>query len=282
MPGIGTGTYLGFELPDQRSAPNCFWAERAVCIQRCRDWAHNSLGDIGLIYAKHMKPTFYTRGALMFLIIYALPLTGTGQTQAERQAGAIVVDYMVATVNGDLITYSDVVWQLALQPNAPIEPPRADDLKRTLELIIDQRLIFQEAQKLPTLHADDKEVEATLADLVRHFSSQEELRRRLTHVGLTSEKLREIVHGRVDIEKYLDFRFRNFVVVTAKEIEDYYKDVYVPRFRARSPGAIIPALETVRKEIERTLTESKTESSMQGFLDAMRQRAEIVILHPIS
>ena len=31
------------------------------------------------------------------------------------------------------------------------------------------------------------------------------------------------------IEKYLDFRFRNFVLIREKEIADYYKDVYVPR-----------------------------------------------------
>ena len=57
-------------------------------------------------------------------------------------------------------------------------------------------------------------------------------------VGLTSEKLDEIIEQRLKIEKYLDFRFRNFVVITQKEISDYYRDVFVPRFRARFPGAI--------------------------------------------
>lgn len=231
---------------------------------------------------KPMKQRVDWRSRLMFLVIYVLSLTGTAQTQAQRQARSEVVDYMAATVNGELITYTDVVWQLALEPDKPINPPRVNDLNRSLELIIDQRLILQEAQRLPSMHAEDKEVEVALAELVRHFTSQEELRRRMTSVGLTSERLREIVHERVDIEKYLDFRFRNFVVVTAKEIEGYYRDVYVPRFRARSPGSIVPTLETARQEIDRTLTESKIESSMQEFLDSARQRAEIVILHPIS
>jgi hypothetical protein len=38
------------------------------------------------------------------------------------------------------------------------------------------------------------------------------------------------------MEKYLDFRFRNFVVISQQEIVDYYNDVYVPRFKARSAG----------------------------------------------
>lgn len=215
------------------------------------------------------------------LALVLLPLSIPVRAQDTRQNRVVVIDKMVATVNGELITYSDLLWQLALQPDSPQDNPRAEDLTRSLNRLIDQRLIAQEAEKLPHIHADDKEVEAALTALVRHFSSQEELRQRMTRVGLTSEKLREIVHERVDIEKYLDFRFRSFVVVTAKEIENYYKDVFVPRFRARSPGAIVPQLEQARAEIERTLTESKIESSMQGFLDDTRQRAEIVILHPV-
>lgn len=218
----------------------------------------------------------------VLLFAIAVPVVAASQTKQTGPSVGAVVDYMVATVNGELITYSDLVWQLALQPNTPIEPARAEDLNRALELLIDQRLIFQEAQKLPHIHAEDKDVEAALSELARHFSSQEELRQRMTRLGLTSDRLREIVHERVDIEKYLDFRFRSFVVVTLKEIEDYYREVYVPRFRSRSPGTIVPQLEKVRAEIEQTLTETKIESSMQAFLDDTRQRAEIVILRPIS
>ena len=45
------------------------------------------------------------------------------------------------------------------------------------------------------------------------------------------------------MEKYLDFRFRNFVVISQKEIADYYRDIYVPRFRSQNPGRIVPTLE---------------------------------------
>ena len=48
------------------------------------------------------------------------------------------------------------------------------------------------------------------------------------------------MRARIAIEKYLDFRFRSFTVVTPKEIADYYRDVYVPRWRRQTPGRIIP------------------------------------------
>ena len=66
-----------------------------------------------------------------------------------------VIDKMVATVNGgvrtELITYSDLMWQLALQPDTPLDNPRSDQLNSALHLLIDQRLILQEAAKLPTI-----------------------------------------------------------------------------------------------------------------------------------
>ena len=47
------------------------------------------------------------------------------------------------------------------------------------------------------------------------------------------------------------------MVITQNEIADYYKDAFVPRFKARAPGKIVPTLEEARSEIEKTLTEAK-------------------------
>jgi hypothetical protein len=196
-----------------------------------------------------------------------------------------VVDKMVATVNAgaktDLITYSDLMWQLALQPNTPLDNPNSADLNRALRLLIDQRLILQEAEKLPTIVPTPAEITSARNELALNFRTQEEFQERLRRVGLTSERLDEIVEQRLKMEKYLDFRFRNFVVISQKEIADYYNDVYVPRFKERSPGRIVPTQEQARAEIEKTLVETKIESDTDAFLDTARERAEIVILSPV-
>ena len=196
-----------------------------------------------------------------------------------------VVDKMVATINGgvrtELITYSDLMWQLALQPDTPLDNPSSAQLNGALRLLIDQRLILQEAEKLPTIVPAPAEIASARAELARHFSSEPVFRERLQRVGLTSEKLDEIIEQRLKMEKYLDFRFRNFVVISQKEIADYYRDVYVPRLKARSPERIVPPVEQVRAEIERTLMEAKIESDTDAFLDTLRERAEIVTLNPV-
>jgi hypothetical protein len=218
--------------------------------------------------------------ALQFLKSVVLVLVIAGPCAAQQ-----VVDKMVATVNAgvktDLITYSDLLWQLALQPNTVLDNPTSADLNRALRLLIDQRLILQEAEKLPTIVPTPAEIGNARTELARNFPSQPAFQERLLRVGLTSEKLDEIIEQRLKMEKYLDFRFRNFVVISQKEIADYYNDVYVPRFRARFPGRIVPTQEETKAEIERTLMETKIESDTDAFLDTARERAEIVILSPV-
>lgn len=193
--------------------------------------------------------------------------------------GQEVVDRIVAVVNGGgLITYSDLLWQLALQPGAPLDNPRQEDLRRALDVVIDQRLVLQEASKLPHSHATEKEIADAETDLIKRFPSLEEFQRRLDRVGLTSEQLADIIHDRLDMEKYLDFRFRSFTVVTPQEVESYYRDVYVPRRRRVAPGSIVPELKDVYDALQKELMESKVESDTDSFLDEARTNAQITIL----
>ena len=221
--------------------------------------------------------------AVSVLALLFFPQSVAGQeSQAQQPATAAkVIDYMVATVNGSLITYSDLLWQLALQPNTVLDNPRREDLQRVLELVIEQRLVYQDAEKLPHIHATDKEIETAVAELIRMFPSQAEFQQRLLRSGLTAERLREIVAERVEIEKYLDFRFRSFAVVTPKEIEDHYRDAYVPQFRQRSPGAVVPRIEAVRSQIEKQLIENRVGADLQKYIDTTRESAEIAIIKPM-
>ena len=192
-----------------------------------------------------------------------------------------VVDRMVAVVNGrELITHSDLLWQLALQPNVPLDNPRAEDLQRALQLVVDQRLIAQEAEKLPTIQPTDEEINAELAALMKLFPSQEEFYSRLRRVGLgeNSEQLKEIVRQRVAINNYVEFRFRAFTVVAPQEVADYFRDTWMPRRKRLSPGGVAPKLVEVYAQVEEELRESKVESDTDEFLEDARAAAEVLLL----
>jgi hypothetical protein len=221
------------------------------------------------------------RHAFVRLVFAILALPCALCLAAQPARGQEVVDRMVATINGrDLITYTDLLWQLALEPDTPLDNPRPQDLKNALNRLVDQRLIMQEAGRLPTIAPSDKDVTEGVNNLVKLFPSQSAFQERIARVGLTAEQLREIVSQRLEIENYLDFRFRSFAVISQKETADYYRNSYAPRFRREHPGVILPTLEQATPNIERTLTEAKVESDTDAFLEDARARAGIVILDP--
>jgi hypothetical protein len=230
------------------------------------------------------------RPAVCRLLLLFLLLTAHCSLLTRAARAQEVVDKMVATVNAGvvpecrqicLITYSDLLWQLALQPDSALDNPTSVDLNRALSLLTDQRLILQEAEKLPSIAPTSEEVKSARDELVKAFPSPSDFQQRLQRVGLTAAKLDEILEQRVRIEKYLDFRFRNFVVITQQEIADYYRDVWVPRLRARPSDKLVPTLEEEHAKIEKILTEAKVASDIDAFLDNARDRAEIVILNPV-
>lgn len=202
--------------------------------------------------------------------------------------GQTVVDKTVATVSDgirtELITYSDLKWQLAFQPGVPLNPPRSEDLNIALNLLINQRIFALEAERIPRSAPDEQEVANEINRILALFPSAAEFERRLRSVGFISirdDNFERLIAKRVAIEKYLDFRFRSFIVNTPEEIARYYNDVFVPDFRRRYPGLLMPTLDERRDEIGKQLTEAKLLENIEAYLDDTKRRVEIVILKPV-
>src|SRR3954465_14241782 len=195
------------------------------------------------------------------------------------------VDRSVATITDgvrtEIITYSDLLWQLALQPGSQIDPPQKDDLNRALQTLINQRLFSLEAERIPRAAPTRDEINAEIKRTVAQFPSPAEFERRLNKVGfssVTDDNFERIISERLAIDKIIDFRFRSFIVVTPADEDKYYKDVYIPNFRRKYPGVVVPTLDSIRTVIAGTLTEDKVSSQIETFLDEAKRRVEIVIL----
>lgn len=205
-----------------------------------------------------------------------------------------VTDKMIASVtNGsratpDLISYSDLVWQLALEPGRPpVARPSSEDLNHALHTLEDQLLILQEARKLPLADTPearqvfDNEVKQKRDELAQAFGSAALLQERMARVGLTKEGLDAILRDRVTEEKYLDFRFRAFVLdPSPKQITDRYNQEYA---LLRNSGRIVPTLEEVQGRIKHALMEEKIAAEIDAFVDSLREQpgTEIVIISPV-
>lgn len=226
------------------------------------------------------KTEYFFAVLLMSIVFVGSP----SKTAAQKMVDITVAVISDSVSKPELITYSDLLWQLALQPDAPINPPTSEDLNRTLQLLTNQRLFALEAERLPRNAPNDDEIKIEIDRVIRLFPSISDFENRLRAVGFESirdENFRRIMRQRVAIEKYLEFRFRSFVIITSEQENRYYREVFVPEFRRRNPGLIVPPLENVRDRINKNLIEQKVEEDIEKFLDDAKNRASIEILHEI-
>jgi len=201
-----------------------------------------------------------------------------------------VVDKTLATVSDGIrterITLSDLKWQLALQPKAALDPISREDLKSALETMIDQRIFALEAKRIPRESVSKEEIAAKVKDLIGpgYFATAAEIEARLRQVGFTSiddENFQRINADRIAIEKYLEFRFRSFIVITAADEAKYYRETFVPDFRRRFPGLLTPTLDEKRAEIHIILVEQKVAADIETFLEDAKQRVTVTRLSEI-
>ncbi|MBI4469903.1 MAG: hypothetical protein HY650_11350 [Acidobacteria bacterium] len=201
----------------------------------------------------------------------------SGTAAFLRQPGpAVVIDRLMVIVNGQPITLSELGWQAALDPEVPPGKPEPELLQRILQQMIDLKLLAQEAEKLPAGDVEEAEITKYLADLISQFPSEAAFRERVASAGLDAATLRERVKQRVEILRFIDFRFRAFVLVTPQEVEHYYQTHI--EAEARKQGTPVPPLDQVRETIERDLADSKVATEMTAWFEDQRRRSEVVML----
>lgn len=193
-----------------------------------------------------------------------------------------VTDRLLVLVNRDVITESDVRWALALDPEIQPLDLSAENRRAMLERLIDQRLLLQEAEKLPRNEPTEEEITEHLnKEIIAKFGSNDKFVERMKKVGLEQAMLREIVRRRLEILKYVDFRFRSFIFIKPEDIETYYRNTIISEAARKGLGA--PELEDkLRSDIEARLINDRVNAELDRFFDETRAQAQITRLAEIS
>jgi hypothetical protein len=194
------------------------------------------------------------------------------------------VDQILTLVNDDVITRIDLLWSIAMDPQAPspVGPVGSDLLGRKLDVMIDERLIAQEAARVPTAEITQDEIDKKRTELIKSFQSEAQFRERVGSVGLTPQKIDELIRQRILIDRFVEFRFRSFVLITEPDIQRYYDEVLAPGIRNR--GLVPPSLDevqdgrSVRDGISAMLKQRKINDEVERWLSQARQRADVVQL----
>lgn len=224
------------------------------------------------------QPVIRPKGRVVARLVVGLFAVCMMAAIAPRAYGQQVVDQILTLVNDEVITRIDLLWSIAMDPKAPSPagPVGSDLLSQKLDVMIDERLIAQEAARIPTTAITQDEIDKKRTELIKSFRNEAEFRQRVGSVGLTPQKIDELLRQRILIDRFVDFRFRSFVLVTEQEIRRHYEDVLAPQ--VRKEGLVPPPVDQVRDQIVTYLKQRKVDDEISRWIAAARQRADVVQL----
>ena len=179
----------------------------------------------------------------------------------------VIIDQIMATVDGQLITRSDLRFQTLFSLEFPM--PEERDKNPHLEFAINQVLFLEDAGKFGIQKPADEEINAMLTEIQKGIGTEEKFKELLIKEGLTIADVKERITQYLLSKQYIDQRINFFIFVPDNEIESYYKD-----HLADWNGA---PLEDVRGQINTILFGQKKKVKLEDFLAKRRAKANIRI-----
>jgi peptidyl-prolyl cis-trans isomerase SurA len=248
---------------------------------RTKSWRPASRERLGLTTAGSR----YRIWSLVLAMIAAAGAWGQ-QTAAPLPPGAVVLDHVVAVINGSVILESDVREEMrygVLQPFT-VTPTR-NTPQLALQRLIDRALILQQMQTTqfatpPTpeeVQQRLKELRAVIPECAQyHCNTEAGWQALLQAHGLAEKEVEKHWTERMTILSFIQSRFGSGVRVTAQEIADYYHKNLVPQFHGQNP----PPLERVSSRIQEILLQQRVSSLLLEWLQSLKSEGSVSILDP--
>ncbi|HDP94827.1 MAG TPA: hypothetical protein ENN40_05640 [Candidatus Aminicenantes bacterium] len=179
----------------------------------------------------------------------------------------LTVDRIAAVVNNEIITLSDIDRALLIYPffRAPHESER-DFYLRVLEDLIHYKVAWLEYREEIQLTAEDYNPLQTA--IIRKAGSLQKVILLLERFDMTREDLKPFIRERVMYEKVLKDNFQMKITIPFTEIEEFYRQQYLPVQRSLNLPA--RSLVDMAPMIEKHLRTLQTENRVSGWLDEIK------------
>lgn len=181
--------------------------------------------------------------------------------------GAEVVDRIVVSVGGEIITEQQVMLSLrsaALLNGEPVKTGDADK-KRAAQKMIELVLIRIEMQtsRYP-LPIESQLAEALAALKKQRFGGkEEEYQAELKAKQISEIDVKDSLRWQLAILSFIDFRFRPGVQISDEEIKDYYEQDYRPAIVGKAKSTY----DQMRAEILELLTQQRIDNLLDRWLN---------------
>jgi hypothetical protein len=205
----------------------------------------------------------------------------------SSDAGGVMLDRVVAIVNGDLVLDSDVDEERRFAAFEPYRAPATEfSREKAIERLINRDLILQQIKLQPEDQVADADVTKQIDKLRQtipackqyHCETKEGWDRFLKDQGFTEASLFARWKQRMEMLLFIEERFRMGVTITPDQIKDYYDKTLLPEYGGQH--ATPPKLEAISSQIQQVLLQQKVTSLLDDWLKSLRAQGNVVVLHP--
>jgi hypothetical protein len=196
-------------------------------------------------------------------------------------ARAETLNSVVASVGDEAITQRDVVeeyrFERFLDGKIPVGEPTPPESKDALSRLISQWLLAEQMQR-PEGSSNDgmKNAEDTLKSVRAKFSDPSAYRAALESLGMTEPQVLQRLELYQRTLQMINNRLRPAATPDPNEVEDYYKNTFVPEY-AKAHGGPPPPLDDVREEISEILVQKKMNVLLDNWLDRLKSTHRVTI-----
>ena len=202
-----------------------------------------------------------------------------------NSAQGTLIDQVLAVVNGDLILESDVNEERRF---AAFEPLRDEVYSRdaTVERLIDQALILEQAKLQPDDQVERAEAEARLASLRKeipackqaHCETDAGWAKFVADQGFTMNELLDELQKRMEILKFVEIRFRSGILIDQAQIKTYYDNTLLPEYARRHATA--PPLDALKSRIQEILLQQQVSNLLGDWLKTLKAEGSVRVVRP--
>jgi len=200
----------------------------------------------------------------LILIAVLLCLTGVGRT-----TNAELVDHIIAAVNQEVITSSDLAHTVALNMRLGNSKDTKTLESETLDGLINRRLLVQEARRLRFVEVSDQDISTEREKLIQKLGSDRALADFLSAQNMTEQEVGRMLGEQLLVERFVEKKVGLFVRVTREQALKFF-DEQSALYKGRS-------FQDVQKIIYGILTQRKIEQQLDQYVAELRSKADIRI-----
>jgi hypothetical protein len=215
-------------------------------------------------------------------LLLLLALTAATPTPAEpRGAASAVVEEVVAVVRNPagasprtitltrLVEEARIILASSGAMEAALRPIDDQMLRATLEWVLDQTVLADEAARLQVAEVSREQVAEELARFRGRFPDAAGYARFLASTELSDEEVGAVLARKLRVERYLETRLGRGGMVADDEVQRY----------ARETGLSVES-RAMREAVRARLGEVRVEAAVRELVTDLRGRADIRVLDP--